>query len=168
MAHLLVDQLQFARRELRRCLEGVPAEEAVKRVEPMNCLSWIVGHLADQENRYWVYLAQDKQLAPDLRHLVGFGKPPSTPPLAEMWAIWEEVTAAADPYLEKLTPEALERHFHWRGEPLPENIGTLLQRNILHYWYHTGEASAIRQILGHENVPEFVGDITPAAYRREA
>ena len=40
-------------------------------------------------------------------------------------------------------------------------------RNIYHYWYHTGEASAVRQMLGHANLPEFVGDINQAAYRPE-
>jgi len=48
-----------------------------------------------------------------------------------------------------------------------ESIGTLLMRNIFHYWYHTGEASAVRQMLGHAGVPEFVGDISTAAYRPE-
>src|SRR5579875_1056397 len=30
---------------------------------------------------------------------------------------------------------------------------------LYHYWYHTGENAAIRQMLGHINLPEFVGDI---------
>ncbi|MCK4975393.1 MAG: DUF664 domain-containing protein, partial [Anaerolineales bacterium] len=54
MAHPYVTQLRFARTEFIRCLEGVTAEEAIHRVEPMNCLSWIVGHLANQEHRLWV------------------------------------------------------------------------------------------------------------------
>ena len=37
-----------------------------------------------------------------------------------------------------------------------------------HYWYHTGEIQAIRQMLGHSNLPEYVGDIeTEAPYRPE-
>jgi hypothetical protein len=53
------------------------------------------------------------------------------------------------------------------GKPVDENIGTLLMRNIYHYWYHTGEASAVRQMLGHTRLPEFVGDMSTAAYRPE-
>jgi hypothetical protein len=49
MTHPLVTQLRSARSELVRCLKGVSAEEALRRIEPMNCLSWIVGHLASQE-----------------------------------------------------------------------------------------------------------------------
>ena len=46
--------------------------------------------------------------------------------------------------------------------------GSLLQRTIYHYWYHTGENAAIRQNLGHTGLPDFVGDIdTEAPYRPE-
>ena len=82
--HPLVTQLRFARSELVRCLEGVSEEEARRRLGPANCISWIVGHLADQEHNYWVVRAQGQNLAPDLNKLVGYGQPASTPSLAEM------------------------------------------------------------------------------------
>lgn len=165
MAHPLVDQLRFARSELVRCLEGISDEDARKRLGPMNCVSWIIGHLASQENAYWVLIAQGQRLHPDLYKAVGSGKPASTPPLEEMWAAWREITAAADRFLETLTPEMMTQHLEWRGEPRPENIGTMLLRNIYHYWFHIGEAHAIRQQLGHKDLPEFVGDMSSAVYR---
>ena len=168
MAHPLVDQLRFARSELLRALDGVSDEEARRRFEPMNSISWMVGHLANQENSYWVFLAQGKKLQPGLRDLVGYGQPASTPPLADMWAAWHAVTTAADEYLDTVTPEILQTHFEWRGEPLKESAGTLLQRTIYHYWYHIGESQAVRQLLGHTGLPEFVGDIgEQAPYRPE-
>jgi uncharacterized damage-inducible protein DinB len=165
--HLLVAQLHFSRSEFVRCLEGVTEEDAIRRLMPMNCLSWMVGHLANQEHRYWVIFAQDRNIVPDLYELVGYGKPASTPRLAEMWAAWRKVTAAADDYLDTLTPEKLQGHLLRDGKPVDESIGSLLMRNIYHYWYHTGEASAVRQMLGHANVPEFVGDFRTAVYRPE-
>ncbi len=165
--HLLVRQLRFARSEFVRCLEDISEEDAVRRVLPMNCISWMVGHLANQEHRYWVMLSQQKQIAPGLNDLVGFGKPASTPPLKEMWAVWHKVTTEADKYLATLTPEIMQLYMMRDGKPIEENIGTLLIRNIYHYWYHTGEASAVRQMLGHANVPEFVGDMSAAAYKSE-
>ena len=167
MPHLLVAQLRFARSELVRCLDGISAEDAVRRIEPMNCISWIVGHLAYQESAYWVEVAQKQPIAPGLRDLVGSGKPASTPLLAEMWATWQAVTATADRYLETLTPEIMATHFERQGKPVPENVGTLLLRNIDHYWFHTGEAHAIRQMLGHPDLPQFVGDMSTAVYRPE-
>ena len=168
MAHPLVLQLRFARSEFVRCLEGVSDEDARQRLLPMNCISWMIGHLASQENGLWVFLAQGKRLYPELRELVGFGRPASTPPLADMWAIWQEVTAAADAYLDTVTTEILQTHFAWKGEPSDESIGTLLLRNIYHYWFHTGEAHAVRQMLGHPNLPQFVGSFGDAVYGSES
>ena len=54
MPHPLVDQLRFARSEFRRALAGVGEEDGAKRLLPMNSLGWMVGHLADQEQRYWL------------------------------------------------------------------------------------------------------------------
>jgi hypothetical protein len=81
--HPLVSQLRFARSEFLRCLDGVSTEDAIHRFEPMNCISWIVGHLANQEHRYWVIWAQGQNLAPELQALVGYGQPASTPPLVD-------------------------------------------------------------------------------------
>ena len=165
--HPLVTQLRFTRREFVRCLEGVSDEDARRRLEPMNCISWIIGHLANQEHRYWVLWAQDRNLAPDLQELVGFGQPASTPPLDEMWDIWRTVTRAADEFLDTLTTETLQTVLQWRGNPRPESIGTMLYRNMDHYWFHLGDAHAVRQMLGHRDLPEFVGDMSEAAYRPE-
>ena len=168
MLHPLVDQLRFTRSEFVRCLDGVTPEDAVRRLGPMNCISWIIGHLANQEHRYWVIAGQDgRDVAPGLNERVGFGKPASTPPLGEMWETWRRVTAAADDYLDTLTQDVLTTHLLWEGKPWGESVGTMLQRNIYHYWFHTGEAHAIRQQLRHGDLPQFVGDISKAPYRPE-
>lgn len=167
MSHPLVTQLRFARSEFVRCLEGLSPEDGVVRLLPMNCISWMVGHLASQENWYWVRLAQGKKLAPELAELVAFGKPATTPPLADMWAIWQEITQAADPFLDTLTTSDLTTFFEWRGQPVKESIGTLMLRNIYHYWFHTGEAHAVRQQLGHKDLPQFVGKMDTAVYQPE-
>ena len=167
VVHPLVDQLRFARSELVRSLADVSDEDARRRLEPMNCLSWIVGHLADQEQRYWLQRGGRPLVVPGLNALVGSGRPASTPPLAEMWDAWRAVTAAADPYLDALTVADLQAAPKLGGRSR-ESVGTLLLRVIGHYWFHNGEAQAIRQLLGHANLPEFVGAIgEQAPYRPE-
>jgi hypothetical protein len=167
MIHPLVTQLRFARSEFVRCFEGVPPEDACRRLEPLNCLSWIVGHLASQEHFLWVQMAQGQNIAPGLRRLVGFRQPASTPPWDEMWDLWKAITRAADTYLDRLTPEMLKTHLEWEGEPIPEDIGITLLRNIYHYWFHLGEAHAIRQMLGHADLPVYVGDMPNVMYTVE-
>jgi uncharacterized damage-inducible protein DinB len=161
---LLVQQLRFARSEFARCMDGVSEDDGRRHVQTLNCLSWMVGHLANQENRYWVTVAQGKALFPDLNELVGFRKPQSGPSLQEMWAIWKTVTQAADEYLDNLKPEQLVTHLEWKGKALDESIGTMLMRNVYHYWFHIGQATVVRKLLGHSGLPEFVGDMSAAAY----
>jgi len=157
MTHPLVLQLRFIRSEWLRGLDGISDEDARKRLMPMNCISWMIGHLAYQEHTYWFVRAQGQNIAPELEPLVAWDKPASTPPLDEMWAAWHRITKAADPYLDSLTIETLQSRMVVNGKPHVETVGTMLQRVCYHYWYHLGEAMAVRQLLGHANLPEFVG-----------
>ena len=165
MTHPLVTQLRFTRSEFKRGLQGLSDEDARRRLLPMNCLSWNVGHLAWHEQRYFLYFAQSKVLVPELNQLFAYGAPASTPSLNDMWAAWEQVTQAADPWLDALTsPKLLETV--GRNNRI---YGSLLQRVIYHYWYHNGENQAIRQQLGHASLAEFVGNIDEeAGYTPEA
>ena len=71
--------------------------------------------------------------------------------------------------LDALTPETVDRPLaHDTPRRTPPVAGTELLHVIYHYWGHIGEASAVRQMLGHPAPPEFVGDIdTLAPYRRD-
>lgn len=166
MTHPLVTQLHFTRREWQRAFEGITPEEAQRRFDPLNCLSWMMGHLAEQEQRYWVQ-PQGKVIAPDLREMVGPGQPASVPPLDEMWDIWHQVTKEADVFLMTVTQATIATHIERDGQPLRESIGTMIYRNVYHYWYHLGESQAVRQLLGHTNLPSFVGDMSDSLYTPE-
>jgi uncharacterized damage-inducible protein DinB len=162
--HPLVAQLVFTRSEFKRGLKGVGEEDARKRVSPMNCISWNVGHLAWQEQRYFLYYGIGKLPYPDIDRLYAYGAPACTPDLGEVMEAWKAITKEADPWLEELTSEKLLQHFTRRdGQPGQRSFGSLLQRTIYHYWYHTGENLAIRQILGHTRLPQFVGNIDDKA-----
>jgi hypothetical protein len=159
MAHPLVDQLRFSRSEFKRALEGLSEEDAVKRVLPANSVSWNVGHLAWQEQRYWLIRAEGQTLREDVNKQFAYGAEASTPALADALGAWREITEASDPFLDTLTTELLQSTDTPSGKPLPTSWGNLLQRMIYHYWYHAGENIGIRQALGHTGLAEFVGDI---------
>ncbi len=170
MPHPLVLQLRFTRSEFCRALEGLTEADAQRRILPMNCISWNIGHLAWQEQRYWLWRAQDRVLLPEVQTQFAYGAPASTPPLAPIWDAWRAITQAADPWLDALTSEMLRqpREYTFDGQAFVVTFGNLLQRVIYHYWYHTGENMAIRQNLGHTGLPEFVGNIDDEApYRPE-
>jgi hypothetical protein len=166
MAHPLVDQLRFTRSEFLRGLRGLDEADAQRRLEPMNCIAWNVGHLAWQEQQYFVTWPTGKRPFPDIDREFVSGGPPSTPRLERVLAAWTAISADADAWLEAATSEVLESHVVSRGRPIQRRYGDLLQRVIYHYWFHTGENAAIRQALGHERLPQFVGSIDrKAPYR---
>ena len=159
MPHSLVTQLRFARTELLRALDGIPGADAQKRLMPMNSIGWIVGHLAQQEQQNWLTRLQGKTLYPNLTEQFGFGKPATTPPLAEVLAAWQEITEASNSFLDQLTTADFTTSMFEDRELPGSNVGTFVLRVTYHYWFHIGEILSIRQILGHPNLPDYVGDI---------
>jgi len=167
VTHPLVDQLRFARAEWRRGLRGVPEADGFRRFEPMNSIGWIVGHMAWHEQRYWLTRLAGETPVPLLNEVAASGGPMTTPSLRSMLQAWRVVTAAADPRLDALDEAAMLRR-QLPGSP-PRQLGTAILRVTYHYWFHTGEILAIRQLLDHPNRPEYVGDIDRRApYRGSA
>jgi uncharacterized damage-inducible protein DinB len=163
-AHPLVRQLRFTRGEFLRAIRGLSEEDAQRRFEPMNCISWNVGHLAWQEQTYFVTYAQRRTPLPEVERLFASGGPASTPSLAETVAAWRTIGSEADAWLDTVTVDALLAHFRKAdGQPGQRTYGSLLQRVIYHYWYHLGENMAIRQLMGHARLPQFVGNIDEQA-----
>jgi uncharacterized damage-inducible protein DinB len=163
MPHPLVRQLRFTRDEFMRGLAGLGDADARRRLLPMNCISWNVGHLAWQEQRYFVTFAQGKVLVPELNEQFAYGAPACTPPLDDMRAAWQVAARAADAWLDQVTTAGLRQIYTTPDGAWATSFGNLLQRVIYHYWYHTGENLAIRQQLGHRDLPEFVGNIDEEA-----
>lgn len=79
MTDPLVTQLRFARSEFARCLRGVSAEDAQKRMGPMNCLSWIV------QRRNGVPLGHSDSLRNMLQRSFG------APSFAAFWQYWNPI-----------------------------------------------------------------------------
>ena len=168
MSHPLVDQFRFTRSEWRRGLEGITEEEGSCHFGSMNSIGWTVGHLAWHEQRTFLQRPQNKVLFPQLNELFAYGAPMNTPSLQEMLDIWNTITAAGDPYLDTLSTEILLTELPVNGQPVGQSRGSALRRITYHYWYHIGEIQAIRQMLGHKDLPEYVGNIeTEAPYRPE-
>src|SRR5437870_2125832 len=164
MLHPPVTQLRFTRSEWLRGLKAVTPEESTRRFGPINPIAWMIGHLAWQEQLYWLERAQGTTAVPEVKQF-GYGKPLSVPPLDEAWRWWRAVTGAADPYLDTLAGRELTRL--WKRETFNETPGTKLHRTTYHYWFHLGESQAVRQLLGHTKLPMFVGSFAKAPYRPE-
>jgi hypothetical protein len=168
MTHPLVAQLRFARSEFQRGLTGLSEADARRRLPPMNCISWNVGHLAWQEQKCFLFGGQKKILFADVDAEFAYGAPASTPEFERVQKAWQAVTAEVDPWLDGLSENDMAKELD-RGEGYGRYmLGNLILRVIYHYWYHNGENLAIRQALGHTNLPQFVGNIDEEAPYRTA
>ena len=157
----LVRYIFHVRREFRRALEGISEGDLEKRVAGLNSIAWITGHLAWQEQTYWLSSQQVSPIA-DLTAYKN-GAEASSPNFSELFAIWEQVIKASEEWLETLEEPQLKEHFTGRKFFEIENIGSLMTRVIGHYYLHIGQITAIRKILGYE-VPAFVGSQEDAYY----
>jgi hypothetical protein len=140
MPHPLVSQLRFARSEFTRALADLADADARRRILPMNCISWNIGHLAWQEQRYWLQRAQGYLLLPEINAQFAYGAPASTPSLDDMWAAWRAITQACDPWLDTVTTQMLQQYLTIDGQPSRISFGSLLQRPYRREYGHPAAA----------------------------
>ena len=159
MTHPLIDQLRFTRSEWLRALRGLSEKDATTHYGQMNCISWNVGHLAWQEQRYFLIRPQGLMPRPDIQTRFTTGGPMSTPTLKETLAAWREITKAAEPFVVKITTKELLKDLPLDGKRSGQTLGDALRRLTYHYWFHIGENLAIRQMLGQKRLPQYVGAI---------
>lgn len=162
MAHLLVEQFRFAKQEWLRGHKNIPAEDALKRLGHANSIGWAVGHLAEFDQLVWVERVLGEPVTKATKKF-GFRRAASTPDLAETMDAWHAIQEKADEVLDSLTDADLAESPTLWGKPSGEPVSMWLLRMMWHYWYHLGEMQAVRQMLGHEALPQYVGSIPPEA-----
>ena len=150
---------RFAISEFARGLEGLTDEEARSRTAKagggeMNAISWTVGHVST----HWLFghtLMTEEPIPADAAVYFGDDADPTPPPLADVRETLVTATALTEGWLLSADDALLssKRDF---GPLSDENLGTQLMRAVLHTWFHTGEINAVRQMLGHAEIP-FVG-----------
>jgi hypothetical protein len=166
VTHPLVEQVHFTRAEWRRALRGISEEDGSRKIEPINTIGWTVGHLAWQEQLYFLTRAQGRTPVPLLNEVAASGGPPSRPSLKQMTAAWKKVTGQVDAWMEPLTTADLLAELPPPGGK--RTVGDAIRRMTYHYWFHIGEILALRQLMDHPRRPEYVGDIEgQAPYRAE-
>ena len=146
----LVRLLWDAFDELERAAEALPTPGQGRAIGRLNAGSWIVAHVAQQQEAYWCTGAQG--LDPDewLAGLeVGFGSEPSVPDYRDSLAAFARVRAAAIPYLRSLHNDDLDTVMERAGSSRRgETVGDLLVRSVGHLFVHTGELATIASLVG--------------------
>src|SRR5207245_9668699 len=117
---------------------------------------------------YLLHRPQGIMLRPDIQAEFVSGGPMSTPSLRDMLAAWRKVTATTEDFLDRLTTQALLVDLPLDGKRTGQSQGSAIRRMTYHYWYHIGEIQAIRQMLGQQKLPIYVGAIESTAPYRAA
>ena len=141
----LVRLLWDAFDELERVAAALPTPGQGRAIGRLNAGSWVVAHVAQQQEAYWCTGAQG--LDPDewLAGLeVGFGSEPSVPDYRESLDAFARTRARSIPYLRSLRDEDLESVMAGRAE----TVGDLLVRAVGHVFVHTGELATIASLVG--------------------
>lgn len=146
----LVRLLWDAYDEVERVAGALPTPGQGRAIGRLNAGSWIVAHVAQQQEAYWCTGAQ--RLDPDewLAGLdVGFGSEPSVPDYAESLAAFGRVRARAIPYLRSLRDVDLDSVMESSaGSGRAPTVGDLLVRSVGHLFVHTGELATIASLVG--------------------
>ena len=155
----------FALMHFEYFLDSLTDAEARRRLRKedgteMNAISWIVGHVSWQWTVHALAAAPgpDERLERLLADHQGFGNrggriDPTPPPLAEVRALLRRTREAS-----RWVIDATDADFDREGRegfrhPSGQNQGSLLMRAVLHTWAHGGEINAIRQMMGHSEIP---------------
>ena len=78
MSHLVVEQFRFAKQEWLRGHENISADDALKRLGHTNSIGWMVGHLAEFDQRVWVERVFGEPVTKATKKF-GFRRPATTP-----------------------------------------------------------------------------------------
>ena len=158
-----IELARFALSEFQRGLEGLTDEEARSRTKKadgteMNAISWTIGHVSAHWLGVATYARGDQPSTGAFRF---FGPAADPTPLSLDQArkvIAEAVESIR--WLERADDAlfATVREDHPGSQGGKESVGTALARVTLHTWFHTGEINAVRQMLGHPEIP-FVGQL---------
>lgn len=148
----IADLITFATDEFARGLEGLTPDEAGRRMPKadgtsMNAIAWNVQHIA----AHWHNAALTLAGRPfESRYPSSDGTPP---PYLEALTLLQQFAAEF-----RSVPIDPERMTQPVREGRPELVSQFVARAIFHTWFHAGEVNAVRQLLGHPEIP-FVGDL---------
>ncbi len=160
MAQLITRILLAARTDLLRAVDGLDNTHGALRLGGLNEAAWMIAHLAEQEQRYWLSAFRDPAVAPEL-DAYRRGRPEEVMPLSRAIDTWLAVSAATEPRLLGLRETELARAAPDPGAGPGESVGVMCLRVFGHYYLHIGQLTAVRRWIGLP-VPAFVGRL-PAA-----
>jgi hypothetical protein len=130
---------------------GLTHQDSLVQVPGVNCLNWVVGHIADSRDRVLAFLGQAPALGETATRYRRESDPisgdgPGVLPLERLLAVLAEGQERIAAALAGLTDEALAEMRRDGDRTLP--LGTLLHFANWHETYHVGQTELLRALAG--------------------
>ena len=148
---IVVPLLLDARSEFRRVAAATPVPSQVGAFRRLSAGSWIVAHIAAQDDQLWNVGALEWDADPWLTALdVGYGAPPSELDYAPALAALDRSFGRSLPFLEALDDTQFERVLRKSSTTARANqtVGDMVVRQTAHLFALTGELAAISSLAG--------------------
>lgn len=133
--------------------DGVTHEESLTQSPyNINCMNWVLGHIANGRDDLLELLGRDRQMdADDAAQYKRESEPitedgPGVLPLEELLDILHNTKEELCDALERLTEQDLVEEKVWRGST--STVADWCQFFYFHDTYHTGQTDLLRQIAG--------------------
>jgi hypothetical protein len=161
VVRLLLD----AREEFVRVADSLPVPAQAGAFDRLSAGSWIVAHIAEQDDQYWGVHAQQLDADPWLVGAsVKFGDPVSRPDYAEARAALDRSLARSQAYIEGLDGTQFDTVV--RASRVPERgdqtVVELVVRQAAHLFALAGELAALGSLAGADD-PGLPGRLTHVA-----
>jgi hypothetical protein len=148
---IVVPLLFDARGEFRRVAAATPVPSQVGAFRRLSAGSWIVAHIAAQDDQVWNVGALEGDADPWLAALdVGYGASPSEPDFVQALAALDRSFERTLPFLEGLDDTQFERVFRKSSTAARANqtVGDMVVRQTAHLFALSGALAAINSLAG--------------------
>lgn len=132
---------------LRDYFNDLSNQEGKKIFKPMNCISWMIGHLACINYNIVARNSKNRSI-PDINDKFGNGSPHFQPEILDVISLWETSVRECFAFLDQMEEEDLKNKIS--DSKMNFNLGTDISRLTFHAWNHMGEIAAVRQFLGKD------------------
>ena len=150
----IIYQYKITNNQVLNYINDINDSESKTVFEPLNCISWTIGHLARYNNLAFASRSRGVKVPDKFRDFEN-GSPHSQKDLIYVKGLWLETLNATEKFLDSLEEKDLKKvpdneSYIELNKKEEENLGTFMTRRIFHSWNHLGEIASVRQLLGKD------------------
>ncbi|MBA30388.1 MAG: hypothetical protein CL905_00875 [Dehalococcoidia bacterium] len=142
----IIDQYRITNNQVLNYIDDVTDEESKLIFEPLNCISWTLGHLARYNNLTFAARSRGVEIPNEFKDFEN-GAPHSQKDLSYVKGLWHKTLSDTEKFLDGLNENDLVKVLDNDSYNV-DNLGTVMTRMIFHSWNHLGEIASVRQLIG--------------------